>query len=173
MKTRSVALWLGLLLLIAPALFTLSGCSGGSSGPTVGNGSLNGLSVAFGNGQIGELDLEPASGTVTSTLRVNPPPGSAANATDFSASAIQVMIPAGVYTGTGTIDGSGEFRVEFSPQVDSNRLIISGRVPTRSQGGRYTVSIGSQAFEGTFPALSSASPTPTAVPTATPTSAPV
>jgi hypothetical protein len=148
MKFRHIALLAGALLIASPIITVLPGCGGGGSGPSLPAQTINDLPINLGNGQTGELDLTisviPASGTgqVNAVLQVNPDgqPGTQ-------------RIPAGTYNGVGTIDTSRNFSVIFDLPEPPGDLTMTGRIPTTSQTGTYTVRVGNLSQSGTFPAL--------------------
>ncbi len=160
MKTRNIVILAAALLMAAPAITTLTGCGGGN-GVSIGNRSINNLPIAFGNGQNGQLDLGIANGAVNAVLRVFPPPPPLlGKAGKISAQALP-FIPAGTYTGTGTINSSGAFTISFDLVAPVPDITITGTVPTLSSTGGYTITVGGQSVSGTFPSLGQNTPTPT------------
>lgn len=173
MKTRHIVLLAAALLMATPAITTLTGCGGGNGGPFIGNQSINNLPVAFGNGQFGQLDLGIANRAINAVLRVLPTPVPLVGKANSIAAQALPQLPEGTYTGVGTIDSSGNFSITFDLVAPAPDIVITGKVPTLSSTGSYTVTVSGQSVSGTFPSLGQNTPTPTASGTPTATATPI
>ena len=166
MKFRTLVILAAGLMVAAPAITTLPGCSGGGSPLSLR--VINNMALALGNGQTGQLSLTVRGTGITGTLVIPTPPPSVGHPR-----AIAFTIPPGTYNLAGTFTAPLGFDVTGS-FVDSGghtvAFTVTGTLPTESATGTFTFTANGQSVSGTIPVLPTATPTPTSAgPTPTPT----
>lgn len=168
-RTRHWILLGAALLVGAPAITTLPGCGGGSSGPQLQ--LFENLRIDFGNGQTGLLDLSVRGTAITGRLDVANNPAAQVRPRVVVGTPLPFTLPEGSYLITGSFDAPRSFTVTGTVvTLPANfNFTITGTVPTTSSEGSYSFTAKGQTVTGTIPALGS----PTATPTGTATSTPI